>query len=494
MFLIFTTAFGGSTVPKINLILGLICDQYFSEQLVNNPNFKSLPVILGSDNPQCQTAEVQSRVAKFMLYCNLIAGLLSAVTSPKLGSLSDRYGRTKLMALSMVGMLLNEAIFILAANYPKVVPLQWLFFGFFLEGLGGSFTAAMALTHAYAADCTPPSQRNVVFGYFHSCLFAGIGLGPIVAGYIVKFSGKIITIFYITLACHCFFFVFVIFLVPDSLSKARQLVARQKNSFEEDAGASASASWSSPLLGFWRLSNIFEPLAVLYPKGEGSSSALRRNIVLLAAVDTIMFGVAMGALTVVIIYSEFMFGWNTFETSVFVSIVNCFRVFVLLLFLPIISRVIRGPSSTAIRHRSGSDQLDLSLIRIAILFDLIGYVGYVTARTGPLFVLSGTIASVGAMGSPTLQAALTNHVPTEKSGQVLGAAGLLHALARVVAPTVFNLIYSVTVAKCPQTVFIALSATFGVALVLSLFIRPNGELFPPVQCHLYLNRLSLLGP
>ena len=431
-----------------------------------------MPVILGSDNPQCQTPEVQARVSRFTLYGNLLVGLLSAFTSPKLGSLSDRYGRTKLMALSMVGMLLSEVIFILAATWPKAVPLQWLFLGFFLEGLCGSYTAAMALTHAYSTDCTPPSKRNVVFGYFHGCLFAGIGLGPIVAGYIVKTTGKIITIFYITLVCHCAFFLYILFVVPDSLTKARQLVARQKMGYGEDTGELVGASWFSPLVGFWK--RFFEPLAVLYPQGEGSSGALRRNIFLLAAVDTIMFGVAMGAITVVIIYSEFMFDWGTFETSVFVSIVNCFRVFVLLVLLPLVSRMIRGPGSTAIRQSSGSDRLDLALIRVAILFDLLGFIGYTTVRSGALFILSGTIASVGAMGSPTLQAALTNHVPTEQTGQVLGAMGLLHALARVVAPTIFNLIYSVTVATCPQTVFIALSATFGVAFVLSWFIRPYG--------------------
>lgn len=439
-----------------------------------DPNLQLMPVILGSDNPQCQTPEIQSRVSKFTLYCNLIAGLLSAVTSPKLGSLSDRYGRTRLLAFSMVGMLLSEVIFIIAATFPETVPLQWLLLGYFFDGLCGSFSASMALTHAYSTDCTPPSKRNVVFGYFHGCLFAGIAIGPIVAGYIVKASGSIITIFYITLACHCVFALFILFVIPESLTKERQLAARTKRIYFESLEGLASASWSSTMFGFLKSSNLFGPLAVLYPRGEGSSGALRRNLVLLAAVDTTMFGVAMGAMTVVIIYSEFMFNWGTFESSIFVSTVNSFRVFVLLVLLPVVSRVVRGPKNTAVHQSSGSDRLDLSIIRVAILFDLIGYIGYATVRSGPLFILFGTIGSLGAMGSPTLQAALTKHVPTDQIGLVLGAMGLLHALARVVAPTIFNSIYSVTVAKCPQTVFISLAAAFGVAFALSWFIRPYG--------------------
>jgi membrane protein YdbS with pleckstrin-like domain len=57
---------------------------------------------------------------------------------------------------------------------------------------------------------------------------------------------------------------------------------------------------------------------------------------------------------------------------------------------------------------------------------------------------------------------------------MLGATGLLHALARIVAPTIFNLIYSMTVATLPQTVFVALAAVFAVAFFASLFIRPHG--------------------
>ena len=474
MFLLSALAFGGSIVPRINLILGLICEEYFSEQMAVNPNLQRVRVVLGTDNPQCQTPEVQSRVARFTLYGNLIVGILSAVTTSKIGSLSDKYGRTRLLAFSMVGSLLGEVIFILAATFPMEIPVQWLFLGYVFDGLCGSFTAAMALTHAYATDCTPPSKRNVVFGYFHGCLFAGIGVGPIIAGLIAKASGKIITIFYIGLAYHCFFVLSVLVLVPESLPKAKQLVARQKLAYVEDAGGSTPVPWFASTSGFLRAYNLLAPLAVLYPSGEGSSSALRRNIVLLAAVDTIMFGVAMGSMTVLIIYSEFMFKWGTFETSVFVSIVNSFRVTILLVFLPLISRIVRGPRSTAIRQSSGSDRFELLLIRLAIFFDLLGYIGYITVRTGPLFILAGAITSLGAMGSPTLQAALTNHVPTDQIGQVLGATGLLHALARVVAPTIFNLIYSVTVGKCPQTVFIALASVFGVAFALSWFLRPYG--------------------
>ena len=479
---LFAMAFGGTIVLKINLILTLICREYFSERSAHDPTFHMMPVIQGDANPQCRIPEVQSLVSKFTLYGNLLVGISSAFVSPKLGVLSDRYGRTRMIVYSTVGALLSEATFIVVASYPDMFSVNWILFGYLLEGLGGSFIAAMALSYAYASDCTAPAKRNVVFGYFHGCLFGGIALGPLVAGYVVKATGHILSIFYIALASHCAFFLWLLFIVPESLSKERRRAAREKIALLREAKQSIQSGWSRPFSASKRLlkgGNPLAPLAILWPTEPGANPAVRRNLFFLAAVDTTMFGVAMGSMTVVIIYSNYMFGWGPFETNVFVSIVNGCRVTVLIVLLPFITRVIRGPQSKLDHKNAGCDQLDLGIIRLAIFFDLLGYIGYSLVRTGPLFIACGVMASIGGMGSPTLQSALTKHVPPDRTGQVLGAVGLLHASARVVAPTIFNLIYAETVGKFDQTVFVCLAATFGVAFAFAWCIRPRGmTIFP----------------
>ena len=375
-------------------------------------------------------------------------------------------------------MLLSELIIIIAAIYPDMIHVNWILIGSVFEGLCGSFVAALALTNAYASDCTAPTKRAVTFGYFHSILFGGIALGPILAGYVVKATDDILIVFYLALACHTIFFLFLMFIIPESLSHERQMAAREKKVYV-GAGEQHAQTWESTLMRGLKRGNIFAPLSILWPTGEGANRAVRRNLVLLAAVDTTMFGVAMGSMNIEVYYSELMFGWGTFETSVFVSIINICRVTCLIVLLPLIARFLRGPKTDKPARQSGSDRVDLAVIRTAIFFDMLGYGGYATVRTGPLFIASGAIASIGGMGPPTLQSAVTKHVPPDRTGQVLGAMGLLHALARVVGPTIFNLIYSETVGKFTQTVFVCLAATFGLAFVLSWFIRPYGMLSPP---------------
>jgi MFS family permease len=480
-------AFGGIVVPKLNLSLTLICRRYLAERAAEDPTFIFLPVSLLEENPQCRIPEVQSLATKFSLYINLISGLLSAIASPKLGALSDRYGRKNLLALTTFGGLCAEVVTIICAKFPDTVPYQVLLVGAVFDGLCGSFTAGMALTHSYATDCTPPQKRAVAFGYFHACLFAGIAIGPLIAGYVVKLTGSLLSIFYLALACHTFFEFFILFVVPESLSKKRQLAAREKYAREQ---TSAPNTWMSTL----KSANILAPLKILYPENPTKSpiiTAIRRNLILLSLVDGIVFGTAMGSMAVVIYYSNYQFGWGNFETNIFVSIANSCRVSALILLLPLVNYFFRtrrrnnerkasiaAGTEMAPEKNSGSDRIDLYTIRIAVLFELLGYGGYAVVRSSSLFIVSGMFAAVGGIGSPTLQAALTKHVPHEQTGQLLGATGLVHALSRVVCPLAFSLIYAATVGKFTQTVFVVLSACFGVAFVASLFIKPYSELPP----------------
>ncbi|PUU78857.1 hypothetical protein B9Z19DRAFT_1083157 [Tuber borchii] len=114
-----------------------------------------------------------------------------------------------------------------------------------------------------------------------------------------------------------------------------------------------------------------------------------------------------------------------------------------------------------------------SLIRFSIAVETAGYLCYALARSGGQFTTAGVLTALGGIGSPTLQSSLTKHIPTDKTGKLLGATALLHSLARVVAPAAFNLIYASTVATYPQTVFVCLASTFGIAAVCSLFLTPG---------------------
>ena len=305
-FLLFTLAFGAVVVPKINLIMDLVCEEYYAS-LDGNDDPISGPMDPGTD--RCRKDAVSSRSSLFLLYGSLCSGILAAIVSPKLGALSDRFGRKTFMVVNTCGALFGEVLTILAAKFPETVHLNWILVGYALEGLSGSFIVGMALAHSYASDCVAPQQRNVAFAYFHAALYSGIAVGPVMAGYIIqarmKYSSKIdavVFIFYLALVAHGIFIAFLVFCIPESLSKSRQQAARDKHREEMERLGPAS-DWIDQL----RHINLFRPLKILWPTGPGSSSAVRWNLLLLAATDTIMFGVAMGTMGVVLVCSKFNF-------------------------------------------------------------------------------------------------------------------------------------------------------------------------------------------
>jgi hypothetical protein len=71
-------------------------------------------------------------------------------------------------------------------------------------------------------------------------------------------------------------------------------------------------------------------------------------------------------------------------------------------------------------------------------------------------------------------------------GSLLGATGLLHGLTKVIAPTIFNLIYAGTVKTYPQAVFVIISGCFGVAFLFSWFIKPHSKSSNVIPYNIYL--------
>ncbi|TEA11312.1 putative membrane protein [Colletotrichum sidae] len=487
---LFTLAFGGSLVPKLNLIVDLVCQRHFADQTILDPAFAYTPVVLGADNPQCFIKEVKQRVSMFTLAINLTTGILSAVTAPKLGHLSDRYGRKKLLALASCGGVVAELIVILCANFPWTFHYNWLLLGAVADGLTGSFTAGSVLINSYTSDCTPPSKRGVRIGYLHACLFTGLALGPLLAGYFVAWTGSLLSVFYVTACCHVFFIVFIGFVIPESLSAKRQLRAREKHDREEQLRADDTSRWSS-----LKHANPLAPLRILYPRGLGTSSRLRLNLLALSFTDMILLGAAMSAGTVILLYSESpdTWGWGTLESSRYISAVSAVRVLALVIVLPLINYVFRvRPAArrrrvsgvSLVESNNGADAVDCWILRFALLSDVAGSLGYIFARSEVVFVLSGMVTAFGGLGSATIQAAITKHVPADQVGQLLGAIGVLHSLARVLGPIAFNTLYYATVGAFDQAIFVLLASLFVLALVASFVVRPHvflADTYEPVN-------------
>ncbi|CAF9909403.1 MAG: hypothetical protein GOMPHAMPRED_006744 [Gomphillus americanus] len=476
-YFIYSLAFGGSMFLRTNLILELLCRRYYTEA----DSGSILPEDWTSLQDHCRKPEVQALASRFTFTTDLICGILAAISCPKLGALSDRYGRIKVLCIPATGTLMSEAIITFVAFHPGSLSINWLYLAYFFEGLCGSFIAVIAITHSYLADCTTPENRNVVFGWFHGCLWSGFAVGSLLVTAVIRATGDYRGVFYISVACRLCFSISLLVAVPESVSHHQQLIARRlfsKRKLEMDASLGHLEKTVR------KVYDLFSPLKFFWPKGHGSSPALRRNLALLAVVDAVTFGIAMGSFNVLILYSRHEFGWRAYEQSFFFAGMNFTRICCSTIVMPAIVWLNHGtlwnPKSES---HTGCEKLDLALLRSALAFYTLGYIGYALATVPTLFIISGVATAIAGLALPMLQSVMTKHISAIHTGQMLGASGLLHSLARIVTPFALNGMYGLTVGTMSHFAFVFVAIILGTTACLCWFVMPGVYLDDDAEVH-----------
>ncbi|KAL8736599.1 MAG: hypothetical protein Q9181_002322 [Wetmoreana brouardii] len=490
VFVAFNLAMGMTVMPTTNVIISMLCRQLLggsedtsmryvprhmggssSSSIGDMPlNGTASSVIIGEHNAQCSNDNVESATAMLTLWGNLIASILGAITAPLWGKISDKYGRIKPLAAASTVLFGSNVVVVLIAKLPDALSIHWIYFAYLLEGLSGTFILTMALASSYAADCSDKSERNVALGWLHGSMFFGFAAGPVLGGYIGMSGGhsRPMLIFYVALAMRLAGIIFLVILVPESLPYDSARLQPITTNLKHRLCGVSRQRWIQ------RARNA-NPLAIFSSKSAMESES-RRNVIALAILNTIMFGAFMGAMNVMLLYSEYTFGWGNKESGTFISTVNLFRTLATMVLLPLAMRYLRRFFSTSVANKqltSCDDRLDLFLIRVSILSDVVGYIGYAVAPNGALFTLSGALAALGAIGLATSEASMTKRVESGHTGELLGALGFLQAMARIVAPTITSLTYSWTVAKFPPLVFWGVAAGFMAAGAATFWIQPQ---------------------
>lgn len=470
----FTAIMSGAAItPRLSLISNLLCRDYYAS--------KDISVLLDVEQMKCNIPAISGQIARMSTSLNTVTGLLAAVTAAKYGVLSDRYGRRYPLMLAMIGSLANDLCYIIVAKYYAHLSIYFLIFGAICDGLTGSFMSSMAATYSYVTDIVPPAKRAVAFGYFQCCFYGGIAIGPTLGGYLVKRTNNVLIIFYLAMGIHAVFALYTIFILPESLSPARQQAAQLKHSEAQHEAAlhneanSVVLTRASKLFDFF---NIFTVLSVFFPKN--GRAVIRSNLMLLMCIDVCLL-LNLGIFTVVILYGKLMFDWGDLEQGYLLSIIGGTRVVVLLAVLPVVVRLVRGKiaHSRAAQQDTqteypphGADRLDIWLIRVAVLLEVAGFLSFAQAETSGAYYAAGGLSALAGIGMPTLSSALTKHVPSSQTGKLLGAVALMQSLNRVASPLFFGLLYSWTVSTHPATTFILMAILMALGFLFSLGLRP----------------------
>ncbi|KAJ5531989.1 hypothetical protein N7494_008541 [Penicillium frequentans] len=414
--------------------------------------FDELNKCLGNKN-------AQSSLSRFLIYGQITAGLLGAIATPILSSLSDRIGRRPILACTALGPLFYEALLLFILCYPDSVDMHWLLVGYAMEGLSGTIITAMSTSQAYITDVAPRRDRARLFSYMQAGNSFALAVGPIIAGVLLATFNPLQRTYTLAVCAHSVLFLLFFCLLPESRQPQSPNLADQESS---SAGRLKTNHLRTVLLS-WR--DI-----------RASSATRQQNMAIMAMAEMVMFGVVFGLPSLQLAYPAFLFHWKPTVQSFVMSLFQSWSIVVLVFIFPTIMTAVRRYGSSGSYPTTIPTIFNIGevgAIKVGLLLQCIGYIGISLARKPGYFIFSSLVVASAAPLGPLLISCLTAHVPSHQSGQLLGLLSFLHAIARVIVPALLNATYSMTVGLSPAPLFLILAVINALLLLASMHIKTN---------------------
>ncbi|KAI8358763.1 major facilitator superfamily domain-containing protein [Mortierella sp. GBAus27b] len=287
--------------------------------------------------PECKTPEIQAYTAKMMALIDVLMNVAAVLSIGYYASFSDKHGRVKIMSLGFINTTTMLIGLYIMGTWWDIVGFPFMALVSLVHGLlGGPFMGSM-MCLVYAADCTDPKRRSLVYSWLHAGLFFGLALGPYLGGAIAKATDNFLTVVYIDLAASVFSLLLLLFTLPESLpakqsAHIRKLYEealeskRQHN--QEEVVHKKSTQETTSLFG-----HISRSLQFFKPGGQNT------NLILLAAITFLQMLGLKGSISVIILYTNRVFNWTEYEDGILFSLSSSIRLLALMGGLPILVHV-----------------------------------------------------------------------------------------------------------------------------------------------------------
>ncbi|OZJ04059.1 hypothetical protein BZG36_04659 [Bifiguratus adelaidae] len=446
--------------PLVQLVLRIVCESEYIKQ-----GFSEVPT-----PEQCRTPSVQSIASQYMMWYTLLMGGSVMITIGYLSSMSDKRGRRFVFITAETGLIISISLVILTGHFWQILTPKFLLLAAVIDGLMGGIIAINTACHAYIADCVSAENRSFAFAAMHATAFLGMTVGPIVGGMIAKATSSLLAVFYFSLSAHTLFLLFVIFLLPESVS-TEQIHASKTN----------QASFS--------ITSIFTPMKILHQipeeqPGDKRPAFLKRLSLYLLAMIYFIYKLTTGAQNeVVALYTAYCFHWTALEQGFFFSLQSATKSVALVLLIPALKwcqtwwRRRRNGGIVLndiderfddIHDRNAGRLLDTLLLRTGLVMEVIGFAAFALAAVPSLFYAACVVNSLSTIATPAIRSLFILFVHPSQAGQILGSLSVVESIGAILSPIWMNSVYSWTVHyDAPQTVFWVTTGLFTVALALA---------------------------
>jgi MFS family permease len=314
-----------------------------------------------------------------------VKGLLSFLSAPLIGALSDVWGRKPFLLLTVT---------FTCAPIPLMKFSPWWYFA--MISISGIFAVTFSIVFAYVADVTTEEDRSAAYGLVSATFAASLVTSPAIGAYLGRaYSDNLVIALASAVAILDVFFILVA--VPESLpEKCRP------------------ASWGTQIA--WEKADPF-----------GALRKIGQDFLILMLCVTVFFSYLpeAGEYSSFFVYLRLVIGFNQEEVATFVAVVGVMSVIAQTLVLALLMRYLGGKHSIIIG-------LVLEMIQLFML-------GF---GSQPWIIWSaGVLAAMGSITYPSISAFVSAHASDDQQGVAQGIITGIRGLCNGLGPALFGFIF-----------------------------------------------------
>ncbi|KAI8910524.1 major facilitator superfamily domain-containing protein [Powellomyces hirtus] len=424
----------------------------------------------------CTLPDILAPASDFTSLLMMLLTIPSLVTSLLTGPLSDAYGRKPICLFWLCGLMLDTLCPVLVVKYH--VGLWVLALGKTFLGVCGGVSTPIMVIFSSVADVCAPADRTRYLGILHGVSMIGNLSGMLLGGWLVKSTDSFEATFTLSFILGFFTLAYYATVVPET----RKITV------------SAPGTETSN-----------EPLSKRFKAMVAYTLGLMRKVPYLVVVIAVLSGGgAMGFLFIVPFYAAQMFGWKTWENTLYLVDWSAFSAIASMFGLGAVDTAVRryfdnkkpsptpeclpandertpliadGPESadseTALKQTTlRNAQVGLVQMRYYTAFSMFHAILFAMANKYWMLYAIVPLETIGNLTGLAARTIILEFAPVEGYGTVNSVYGVILSLGGMAAIKSSSAIYGATSSTAyPNAVFAVLSALGLLAFACTFFVR-----------------------
>ncbi|CAH3169197.1 unnamed protein product [Porites evermanni] len=316
-----------------------------------------------------------------------VKGLLSFLSAPLIGALSDVWGRKSFLLVT---------VFFTCIPIPLLRFNPWWFFA--MISVSGMFAVTFSIAFAYVADCTEENERSTAYGLVSATFAASLIISPALGAYIGKIYDDSAVVALATFVAASDL-LFILLAVPESLPERIR-----------------PASWGAPIS--WEQA---DPFASLRKVGQDPIVLLMCMTVFLSYLPE------AGQYSCMFLYLKQVIHFTSEDVATFIAV------------LGVLSVVSQTVVLTCLKKTIGLK----NCVLIGLIFEILQLSWYGLGTQFWMMWAAGSLASVSMITYPAISALVSCNAEADQQGVVQGMITGIRGLCNGIGPALFGLVFYV---------------------------------------------------